>query len=165
MLTLHFFVMLTGMTLVKLMGDLVGLLEVAVKAVAEVTVEAVAQVLRGHAVMRLDVVGPRAGAGAGAIIETIMLAAAGAAAQLLALGLKRLLLSQGLLGQTRGTQSTKALQDPTLGMIMLTTLTTRMTITWKMGRWEGLILITRPAHRMIGLLHIVLCTMVKPMAR
>ena len=114
-----FFVMLTGMTLVKLMGDLVGLLEVAVEAVAEVTVEAVAQVPRGHAVMKLDVAGLRAGVGAGAgAIETIVLAAARVAALLLAVGMKRLLLFQDLLGLTRGMQSTKALQDLTLWMTM-----------------------------------------------
>ena len=120
MLTLtDFFVMLTGMTLVKLMGDLVGLLEVAVEAVAKVTVEAVAQVPRGHAVMKLDVAGLRAGVGAGAgAIETIVLAAARVAALLLAVGMKRLLLFQDLLGLTRGMQSTKALQDLTLWMTM-----------------------------------------------
>lgn len=114
-----FFVMLTGMTLAKLMGDLVGLLEVAVEAVAEVTVEAVAQVPRGHAVMNLDVAGLRAGVGAGAgAIETIVLAAVRVAALLLAVGMKRLLLFQDLLGLTRGMQSTKALQDLTLWMTM-----------------------------------------------
>jgi hypothetical protein len=109
------------MTLVKLMGDLVGLLEVAVEAVAEVTVEAVAQVPRGLAVMKLDVAGLRAGVGAGAgagAIETIVLAAARVAALLLAEGMKRLLLFQDLLGLTRGMQSTKALQDLTLWMTM-----------------------------------------------
>jgi hypothetical protein len=118
-LTVFFFVMLTGMTLAKLMGDLVGLLEVAVEAVAEVTVEAVAQVPRGHAVMNLDVAGLRAGVGAGAgAIETIVLAAVRVAALLLAVGMKRLLLFQDLLGLTRGMQSTKALQDLTLWMTM-----------------------------------------------
>lgn len=115
------FVMLTGTTLVKLMGDLVGLLEAAVEAVAEVTVEAVAQVPRGHVVMKLDAAGLRAGAGVGAgagAIETIVLATARVAALLLAVGMKKLLLFQDLLGLTRGMQSTKALQNLTLGMIM-----------------------------------------------
>ena len=58
-----------------------------------------------------------AGAGAGAI-ETIVLAAARVAALLLAVGMKRLLLFQDLLGLTRGMQSTKALQDLTLWMTM-----------------------------------------------
>lgn len=119
-------VVVAGMTMVKLMGDLADLLGVAVEAVAEVTVEAVAQVLRGHGVMRLHVAGPRvaveaglrvgAGAGAGAILETAVLAAAGAVVLLVVVGMKQLLLSLGLLGLTQGTQSTKALQGPSLGM-------------------------------------------------
>lgn len=117
---IFFFVILTGMTLVKLMGDLVGLLEVAAEAVAEVTVEAVAQVPRGHADMKLDVAGLRVAAAVGAgAIETIVLAAARVAAQLLAVSMKRLLLLfQVLVGLTRGMQSTKALQNLTLWMTM-----------------------------------------------
>ena len=177
MLTLaNFFLMLTGM-MVKLMGDLAGLLGVAVEAVAEVTVEAAAQVLRGHGVMRLPGAEPRvvaeagqrvgagAGAGAGAILETAVLAAAGAVALLVAVGMRKQPLSLGLLGPTQGTQSTKALQGRILGMTMRTTLTTRMTITWKMGRWKRLILITHPAHKKTNLLHIVLCTMAKLVVR
>ena len=175
MLTLaNFFLMLTGM-MVKLMGDLAGLLGVAVEAVAEVTVEAAAQVLRGHGVMRLPGAEPRvvaeagqrvgAGAGAGAILETAVLAAAGAVALLVAVGMRKQPLSLGLLGPTQGTQSTKALQDRILTMTMRTTLTTRMTIRWKMGRWKRLILITHPAHKKTNLLHIVLCTMAKLVVR
>ena len=108
-----FFVMLTGTTLVKPMGDLVGQLEVAVEAVAKVTVEAVAQVPRSHVVMKVDVAGLGAGAGA---VEIMVLATARVAALSLAVGMKRLL--QDLLGLTRGMQSTKALQDLTLGMTM-----------------------------------------------
>ncbi|ONM41468.1 DEAD-box ATP-dependent RNA helicase 14 [Zea mays] len=96
-----------GTTLVKPMGDLVGLLEAAV--------EAVAQVPRSHVVMKVDVAGLRAGAGAGAV-EIMALATARVAALSLAVGMKRLL--QDLLGLTRGMQSTKALQDLTLGMTM-----------------------------------------------
>jgi hypothetical protein len=99
--------MLTGMTLVKLMGDLVGLLEVAV--------EVVAQAPRGHTIMKLGVA--EAGAGAEAV-ETFVLAAARVTALLLAVGMKRLLLFQDLLNLTWGMQSTKALQDLTLGMTM-----------------------------------------------
>lgn len=89
--------------MVKLTGDLAGLLGAAAEVVAEVTVEVVAQVLRGPAVMRLPVAGPRvvaeAGlrAGVGAIVETTVLAVAGAVALLLAAGMKRLLLFLGLL--------------------------------------------------------------------
>lgn len=113
-----------GMTMVKLMGDLAGLLGAAVEAVAEVTVEVVAQVLRGHAAMRLPVAGPRVvaeaglrvGAGVGAMVESTVIAAAGAVALWLAAGMKKLLLFLGLLGLTQGKHSTKALQDLTLGM-------------------------------------------------
>ena len=173
MLTLaNFVLMLTGM-MVKLMGDLAGLLGVAVEAVAEVTVEAAAQVLKGHDVMRLPVAGPRVvaeagqrvGAGAGAILETAVLAAAGAVALLVAVGMRKQPVALGLLGLTQGTQSTKALQGRILGMTMRTTLSTRMTITWKMGRWKRLILIAHPAHKMTNLLHIVLCTMAKLVVR
>ena len=175
MLTLaNFFLMLTGMML-KPMCDLAGPLGVAVEAVAEVTVEAAAQVLKGHDVMRLPVAGPRvvaeagqrvgAEAGAGAILETAMLAAAGAVALLVAVGMRKQPVALGLLGLTQGTQSTKALQDRILTMTMRTTLTTRMTITWKMGRWKRLILIAHPAHKMTNLLHIVLCTMAKLVVR
>lgn len=108
-------VAVAGTTLVKPMGDLVGLLEAAVEAVAKVTVEAVAQVPRSHVVMKVDVAGLRAGAGAGAV-EIMVLATARVAALSLAVGMKRLL--QDLLGLTRGMQSTKALQDLTLGMTM-----------------------------------------------
>lgn len=105
------------MTMVKLMGDLAGLPGDAVEAAAGVTVEAVAQVLREHGVMRLHAAGPRvvvgAGAGARAILETAMLAVAGAVALLVVVGMRQLLLSLGLLGLTQGT---KALQGPSLGM-------------------------------------------------
>ena len=153
--------------MLKPMGDLASPLGVAVEAVAEVTVEAAAQVLKGHDVMRLPVAGQRVGAeaGAGAILETAMLAAAGAGALLVAVGMRKQPVALGLLGLTQGTQSTKALQGRILGMTMRTTLTTRMTITWKMGRWKRLILITHPAHKKTNLLHIVLCTMAKLVVR
>ncbi|ONM41454.1 DEAD-box ATP-dependent RNA helicase 14 [Zea mays] len=70
---------------------------------------------RSHVVMKVDVAGLRAGAGAGAV-EIMALATARVAALSLAVGMKRLL--QDLLGLTRGMQSTKALQDLTLGMTM-----------------------------------------------
>ncbi|KAG2598387.1 hypothetical protein PVAP13_5KG358300 [Panicum virgatum] len=88
-----------------------------------------------------------------------------AVALLVAVGMRKQPVALGLLGLTQGTQSTKALQDRILTMTMRTTLTTRMTIRWKMGRWKRLILITHPAHKMTNLLHIVLCTMAKLVVR
>jgi hypothetical protein len=89
-----------------------------------------------------------------------MLAAAGVVALLLVAGMKRLMLR----GMTRCIKSIKALQEPTLPMTRWTTLTTRMTVTWKMGRWKGWILIALLAHLMTNLLLTVL-SMVKLGAR
>ena len=113
-------VAVAGTITANLMEGLADLVEVAVEAVAGVIVIGTAQVLRGHAAMkcRLAVAGLGVGAeaGAGVTLGTVVLAAAGAVALVLAVGLKGVLLALGLHVLTRGTQSTKVRQKNTVQM-------------------------------------------------
>ena len=152
-----------GMTMV-MMDGLAGLGEVAVGAVAEVTVIGIAEVLRGHAVIAVAGPGVGAEAGAGATLGTVVLAAAGAVALVLAVGMKEALLALGLHCQTLGTVSAKEHQKLTHQETIQTTQTRKMTDTQRMGRWERLISIGRLLHK-TSLAHIVLLTMEKPVAQ
>jgi hypothetical protein len=139
--------MRAGMIMVYLMDGLVGLVEVAVEAVAGVTVAA--QAPRGAAMTcRLAEAGLEvgaeagvgtgteagAGAGAGATQGTVVPAAAGVVALVLDVGLKEELALDLHVLTLATWLSTKAHPKLNLQMIIGTTPTRKMTITWRMRR-------------------------------